>query len=633
MFIVEVIPIKKGMGKESLSYFSGTAIEEGSLIKIPLKRGEASAIVVKNREVKTEKSEIRKSDFALKKINRQKGFKIVSKAFVEASSETASFFIGAPGAVLDLLVPKVVLENAVKIKDRKIHRINTRPTGLIAEHLIIQDEEEERFVAYKSLIREEFAKNNSVLFCLPSIMEAKKAHLKLLKGIGQFAFILHSGLSKKEIINTWNKALLEEHPIVLVATQGFLSLPRDDFGLFIVDKEGTRYYKSITRPYIDIRHFVEVLAGKMNARVVFGDIALRSETIWRYRRAELSGIFPPKFKYLSSGKDIFVDMRKKGDDEEKKKFEVLSGDLKELLLENRDASDLLFIFAARRGLSPITACFDCGNIVKCTNCETPMVLHRASSRNIYSCHRCNNTETSERRCVVCKSWKLVPLGIGIELVEEEIKKFLPNPKVFRIDSDKTKTESRVLEVIEKWQNAPGSVLLGTEMALSYLPKLENVAVASIDSLFSVPDFRINEKIFATILSLRSLSGKNFLLQTRNPEQFALRFGITGNLLDFYKEEITEREAFGFPPFNLFIKISLSGEKERIVKEMEAVKVMLAGYDFEIFPAFKISGDKKYSVNAILRIKKNDYLSDEMLHEKLMALPPKFIIKVDPEGLL
>ena len=126
MFIVEVIPIKKGMGKESLSYFSGTAIEEGSLIKIPLKRGEASAIVVKNREVKTEKSEIRKSDFALKKINRQKGFKIVSKAFVEASSETASFFIGAPGAVLDLLVPKVVLENAVKIKNRKIHKINTK---------------------------------------------------------------------------------------------------------------------------------------------------------------------------------------------------------------------------------------------------------------------------------------------------------------------------------------------------------------------------------------------------------------------------------------------------------------------------------------------------------------------------
>lgn len=632
MYLVEIIPISRGVGKESLTYFSKDMIPEGSLVSIPLrKKSFADGLVIGNKEVLNEKAEIRKSDFALRKIGKVKAQNLLSKSFVEAAKESARFFAGTTGSVLNSFIQKNNHENTEKITGKKNERI-IKTNGLVSEHLIVQDEDNERFSTYKSLIREEFAKNNSVYFCLPTALDAKKAYGILEKGIGQYAFLFHPLLSKKEFLLRWNNVLKEEHPVLIVGTGNFLGIPRDDWGLIIIDKEGSKHYKSQTRPYLDMRVFAEILANKLSARVVFGDIALRAETIWRYRRSELSGVFPPKFKYLGTAEEQLVDMRKKSDDE-KKVFELLSPRLLELIKENRDNNEHFFIFSARRGLSPITVCSDCGNVVKCQNCDTPTVLHKASNKYVYVCHRCNRMESSERRCSVCESWKLTPLGIGVELLEENIAKKFPEIKIFRIDSDETKTEKKVLETVEKWQGKPGSILIGTEMALPYLPKVENVAILSIDSLFSVPDFKINEKIFGIILLLRSLAMKNFILQTRNPEQKAISLGISGNLLDFYKEEIKEREEFGFPPFNLFIKISLSGERSAVSKDMKVLEKILEGYELDIFSGVSSGKIKKYTLNALLRIKKDLWLKDDDLFLKLSSLPPKFSIKVDPESLL
>lgn len=630
MYLIETIPIKRGLSKETLSYFHKEPLQAGTIVSVPIRGKLATALVLHSDTISNQKMSLKENSFALKKIAKVKNGEIFSKHFIEAVVASSDIFVGTTGSVLSAITPKVILENANKISLGEKSQ-EKESSGTMSEHLISQDETLERIALYKSMIREEFAKNKSVFFCLPTNAEVKKIGKILEKGIEEYSYTFHSNLKDKETIDLWNKAVKQKHPILVISTGAFLSLPRNDLSLIIVDKESSRHYKLQTRPYLDIRKFAEIYADKIRGRVVFGDIALRVETIWRYRNNDLSNVLPPKFKYLTSAKEYLLDMRKPVD-EEKKNFSTLSLELRSLIEKTKESNENMFIFSARRGLSPTTVCGDCGEIVKCENCDTPTTLHKTASKKIYLCHRCNNIESPERRCLFCGSWKLVPLGIGIETVEEELKDKYPDIKLFRVDSDTQKTERSVVAEIERWKESPGSILIGTELSLPYISNAENVTIASIDALFSVPDFRINEKVLGIMLEMRSMATKNFLVQTRNPEQCAIKAGSTGNLLDFYRDEIEERQGFDFPPFYDFIKISLSGEKVIITKEMHALVESFTDYEVDVFPALSMNIKGKSIINALFKIKKGGW-PDKILIQKLKNIPQKFSVKFDPESFL
>jgi primosomal protein N' len=630
MFLIECIPIKSSFFKESLTYFYKEAIPVGSLISVPLRNKLQTAIVIYSKEAADEKQMLRNSNYSLRKVSRVKSAPILLESFIEASKQTSLYFGGSAGSLISLLTSSHILENASRLPtvsfENKIEKSNT-----ISEHLVIQDEENDRMATYRSLIREEFAKNHSVFFCLPTNTDVKKVFTLLDKGIGEYAYYFHAQMDKKEMLEKWKRAVEEKHPILIVATATFLSIPRNDFGMIIVEKESSRHYKLQKRPYPDVRTFALNFADLLGAKVVFGDIALRVETIHKVQSGFLSGILPPKYKYLSSARGILADM-KENMGGEKNNLISISPALARLIVKNKEHNEHLLIYAGRRGLSPTTICNDCGEIVKCSNCSTPTVLHRRGNKNIYLCHRCNNVEDPERRCENCGSWKLQALGIGIGTVHSEISDNFQNIQIYRVDSDVTISEKKVLSEIEKWQNTPGSILLTTELGLPYINSAENIAIASIDSLFSVPDFRINEKILGLILQLRSMAVNNFILQTRNKEQTAVKAGFSGNLLDFYRTEIEERKEFGYPPFYTFVKITLEGNKSEITKEMNNIAGLFDGYEFDIFPAMAGKLKGKAILNSLLRLKKEDWPNDDLLH-KLLSLPPKYIIKVDPESLL
>ncbi|MEK7120959.1 MAG: hypothetical protein AAB840_02605 [Patescibacteria group bacterium] len=630
MYIIETIPIKRGPSKDTLSYFHKDPLTAGTIVSAPIRGRLINALVLKSDSISSQKMSLKESPFALKKIAKVKSGAIFSKPFIEAVNASSDIFIGSAGSVLSALSPKTILENANKVALSEIPEKKEMP-GVVSEHLISQDETDERMALYKSIIREEFAKNKSVFFCLPTNVDVKKVGKILEKGIEEYSYTFHNGLKDKDILHLWNKAVKEKHPIIVISTGTFLSIPRNDLGLIIVDKESSRHYKLQTKPYIDIRKFAEIYADKIKGRVIFGDIALRVETMWRFRNNDLSNILPPKFKYLTGAEVSLVDMRTPID-EEKKDFSTLSPEIRALIETTKENNQNMFIFSARRGLSPTTVCGDCGEIVKCGNCNTPITLHKNASKKIYLCHRCNNIENPERKCLFCGSWKLVPLGIGIETIEEELKEKYPDIKIFKVDSDSKKTEKSVILEIEKWHESPGSILLGTELAIPYTSSAENVAVASIDALFSVPDFRINEKVLGIILEMRSYATRKFLVQTRNPEQSSIKAGATGNLLDFYRDEVEERKGFDFPPFFDFIKISLSGDKNTITKEMTVLQEDFKDYAIDIFPALSMNTKGKSVINALFKIKKGEW-PEKTLLQKLKTLPPKFSIKFDPESFL
>ena len=175
--------------------------------------------------------------------------------------------------------------------------------------------------------------------------------------------------------------------------------------------------------------------------------------------------------------------------------------------------------------------------------------------------------------------------------------------------------------------------VGTEMALPYLKKeIENCAISSIDSLFSIPDFRINEKIFQILLSIRALTTKNFIIQTRDTSHSTIEFAIKGNLIDYYREEIQGREIFKYPPFSTIIKLIAEGTRDGAQSEMNTIKNLLLPLELNVFPAFIETVRKKFRLNAILKLNKNNW-PERGLSQKLSSLPPSIFINVDPESLL
>ncbi len=634
MKLLEVIPIAKGITTETLSYFTGSDVALGSIVKVPLRKKIISAIVVSSKEAHEAKSEIKNSSFTLKKIEQIQSYDLLRKEFIEAAQQTGDYYVGSTGSTLNSLVPKAYLESAEKL----ILKINPKEKFEInQEKFAIQCNDEDRYAHYKSIIREDFAKGTSVFFCLPTIQDIKTAVLTLQKGIEPYTFILHGSMTKKEIITATNKILKEEHPVLIIATGMFLSIPKYKICTIILDRENSRSYKNQIRPYIDMRKFAEIYAEKIHAKIIFGDLLLRAETIHRYKKSELIEIAPLKFRSLSTSSETIVDMKTKikdADGESKKsEFRIFSHELEEKINETIFNNEHMFMFAARRGLSPSTVCADCENIVKCNTCGAHTVLHKSNVENFFLCHKCGERRSAIEKCAVCGGWRLTTLGIGSELVEEKIQEMFPKANIFRIDSDATPSHKHAESVAESFYNSPQGILIGTEMALAYVTeKVENTAVVSMDSFFSIPDYRINERVMNILLKMRAITSKSFIVQTRDIKQKVFDYAMRGNLIDFFKDEIEDRKILRFPPFGTLIKISASDKKDILVQSMEALQKMIDPYEMDVFPAFLPQGQGKFALNGIIRIPEKKWPDNTLLHI-LKSLPMNFSVNIDPDSLI
>lgn len=637
MKLVHVIPIARGILREQLTYFTSKELNSGSVVSVPIRNKQTTALVVSYENAELSKSQLKSSSYTIKKVTAIKALNFFLPAFIESAKKTAEYFAGTTGSVLNSLIPKAVSEYPKSILQKE-HSETTggNKKNTKQEVLLVQSEDKERMSIYKSIVREEFAKGSSVFFCLPEISEIEHSANTLKRGIEDYTFVFHSGMTKKQILENWKKVLEEKHPVLIVATGLFLSIPRGDVRTIILEKESSRSYKTSVRPYLDIRTFAEFFAEEAGIRLIMGDLFLRPETIYKQKEGIYAELTPLKFRTLSTAVQEVIDM-KKYSEKGSKELCLVSDELQKLIGNQRKSNENMFMLTARRGLHPFTVCRDCGNTVLCEQCSAPVVLHKknktSDKERITICHKCGIKQRAIDKCNHCGGWRLETLGIGIERVEELLKKTFENITIFRMDRDTVTTHKRAVEMRDKFYNTPGSILLGTEMAISYLNKeVHNTAVISVDSLFTIPDFKINERVFHMLLRLRTKSSKHFIIQTRDIENRIFEYASKGNMIDFYREEIEERKILKYPPFTLLIKITIEGTKSAVGKNTKLLEEKFSAYNPNIFPAFinKIKG--KDRMNVLIRIPRNTWV-DKKLLDILSSLPPSFAIRVDAENVL
>jgi primosomal protein N' (replication factor Y) len=627
-YLIRVIPITKTIGRDTLSYFSKKPLAIGSIVSVPLRNKQVSAIVTGSEDAVSIKSELKTLDFELKKISSTRAKGLFPEKILLAADETARLHAASAGAVLSEVVPQAILKQLIKKQSASKHDQSARASGVF----ILQADDPDRLSHYRSLVREDFARKTSVILCLPTIGDGERVFASIDKGINEYTFLLHGGLRGKKLEQQVRTILKEPHPVFIITTPHFLTIPRSDIGTIIIERENSRGYQTVGRPEIDMRCFAIAFAKAIGARLIFGDTLLRVETLWQREQGNYSDYTTPKFRSLSTVRSTIVPMRD-AETKEHPELIVLGRELLSVIKETIHGGKNLFIFSARRGLYPQTICSDCGTVATCALCGTPVVIHDSLNGTIFICHRCGTRRNTDDLCKTCGGWRLKPLGIGIDRVEAEIKRLF-NPKaLFVIGRDRTRNHAQALEVAQKFGKTQGAILIGTEMALPYLSgQVSTTAIATIDPLLSIPDFRIEERIMQIILRIRSLAKESFILQTRHPENKVFDYAINGNLLNFYRDEINLRREFGYPPFSVLIKISLAGQKDRVVTLMKGLEIEFAGYEPVVFPSLSPDRKGNFLMHALIRRSKSGW-PDQALLDKLRSLPPQYKISVNPEQLL
>lgn len=652
MQILTVAPITRGALQGSLTYFAKDPVEVGSLIMVPIRTREIPALVLEVRQVTEVKSSIKTSDYVIKKITKIKPRQAWNNAFLKAAEHTARFFVQGLGDTLLTLTPKIIL-NAY-LDDILAEPALVEKPKKNAPLLAIQMSEFERIEEYRRLIRDSFVRHESTFVCLPTEADVMRVAGALKRGIEDYTFVFHSSLTKKRLLSGWQTCLEKRHAVVVIGTPQYLALPRY-FDTIIIDEEHSRAWKTRVRPNIDQRIFVEEYAQNMGSALIFGSPILRPEIHKRIQAGEIlefGRVTARTYKELVTEIiDPRIEEKSIKEATGRRTVQILSKNIRELIETALQKKEHVVLLSARKGLSPITACGDCGTLVRCPACDTPLVMHRkeASSEirqatRIFSCHACGFMRTPEEgeheTCKTCGGWRLEALGIGIERIDEEVSALFPDAKRYIFDGSHVKTSTQAHKLLEQFEKTEGGILITTPMSLPYLTATEYTAIISIDSLFAIPDFRMNERIFALILALREKTQKKLLIQTRTDDDTLIRQALDGTLSTFIAEELSLRKAFSYPPYGTIIKITLRGKKEGLAEEMNRFKHFLSNYNLIVPPSmsrepFSIKNNPTkniFCMHAILKLAEDDWI-DATLLTKLRALPPQFCIEVNPDHLL
>lgn len=633
MNIVTVIPIAKGILKNYLSYFTSENIPSGSVIKIPLRNKIVSGLVLSCDKAENLKTEIRQATFETKKIENAKPRQCLSTYFLDTVNCLTDYYVTSPGSLLYALIPQTILQFIDKIESGQ--KVISKKKS--SEKLVIQRETSERLGAYKSLVREEFAKKMSVYIIAPTTEDALHISKELSKGVEQYSFTLGSFLSKQKLIKTWNTVATEKHPVLIIGTGHFLALPRNDISTIIVEKEGSQFYKTLQRPLIDLRKVAEVFAETHGTKIIYGDSLLSVETMWRFNQGELTEISPLQLRLTHKAQHIIVDQRtvpeSLSSNTKHDHTRALNKDALALIAHAREQKQRVFIFANRKGVAPTTYCSDCGAQVVCHTCASPVVLYERGQGNSFICHKCGSMRSAKETCVRCGSWNLGAYGIGADKIHKEILSAIPEAKILQIDSEHTKTRKDVIKTVENFYSNPGTILIGTDLALHYLHEpFEHTIFPSVDSMFSIPDFKTHEKIMSTLGQLSALTQNFILIQTRMADNQIFTYIQSGNISEFYREEINERKRWGYPPFFVFIKTTIAGSKNQAQNIFGPIKELLAPYESDIFTSSILDTKGRPLTHLLIRVPKDKW-PDAKVVTLLKTLPPECAIKINPDQIM
>lgn len=608
MYLLKIIPIAKGLPENYFTYFYNEKISLGGLVEIKIRNRKILGIVNELEELKEKKLDVKSSQFTIKKIERVVMDNFLSEEIFKSISGSASLLGVKESEILENYLPDFLFENIHILKDKKIQKENQN----YQEEIYLGDFED-RTQKYLEKIKTNKKENKSSLIFFPTIndLELTKKYLEKDSSIRNI-LSFYGGQTKKILNENLEKIKKEENLLILSTPSLFPIILKEKINLetIIIEKENSfNYFTHTKKKQIDAREMIKKLAKDLNLNLVLGGNILSLETFKKatpFERNEKT-IFPSGPATRKSEKLFFSSLS----DTQKNNFEIISlakdriekeeieNRTKKIKKEKNDkyspvyfSHELIvklekiklnkskaFLFAKRKGLYTETICADCNTIFKCEKCDKPYTLFKKESgERVYICSNCKDKielkKSENLTCLNCGGWRMNTLGVGVEGIEENLKEI--GFKTFLLDSSNVKTKKDINKILESWQKEnSASILIGTDLALNFLEKefvCDLGAIISLDSLFSIPEINIDEKIFNICLEMKERinSKEKIIIQTRLAEQNVWEYIKTGNIEGFLKEEIKTRKMLSLPPFSNILKWQLEKKEIKIKGEIEKI---------------------------------------------------------------
>jgi primosomal protein N' (replication factor Y) len=371
----------------------------------------------------------------------------------------------------------------------------------------------------------------------------------------------HSAISPRKRARTWEGVAKNEISVVAGARSA-LFLPFRDLALIVLDEEHDPAYKQEDGVHYHARDMAVVRGSLAQAAVVLTSATPSIETEsnarrGRYKRLQLSERY--------SGTEVpqleAIDLRKEGP----RKGRWISPRLEQAINDTIARGEQALLFLNRRGYAPLTLCRSCGFRMRCVNCDSWLVEHRYRKRLV--CHHCGFDMPPPQHCPKCETAdSFVPIGPGVERLEEEVRAAFPEARTLVLSSDMTGGVDRLRAELEAVTNRDVDIVIGTQLVAKghHFPGLALVGIIDADLGMNYGDPRAAERTFQLLHQVvgragRENAGGRGLLQTYQPEHPVMRALLAGDRDAFYDSEIKSREEAGLPPFGRMVAIIVSAK--------------------------------------------------------------------------
>ncbi len=426
---------------------------------------------------------------------------------------------------------------------------------------------------YLKAIAEAIRNGGQALYLVPEIALTPQL-ISRVQGrfaAGQIA-VLHSGIAEAVRYDQWRQIKRGLIKVVIGARSAlFASLP--DLRLIIVDEEHDSSYKQDERLCYNARDLAVLRAKQTGATVILGSA---TPGIISYFNAQKK-----KYRYLHLPQRVgekplpaieIVDMKTLK--EENGKVPLLSCSLLSGIGTAIAQKEQVLLFLNKRGFDTFLVCGNCGYQFKCPNCDVSLKHHAATG--VIKCHYCDYTIKALPLCPSCRSSRIFSYGAGTQKLEAEIKRLFPAARVRRMDSDTTSGKGAQEKILrELWQREI-DILVGTQMITKGhdFPFITLVGVVAADTVLNMPDFRAAERAFQQLTQVAGRGGRGdspgrVIIQTFNPQHYALKHVQKNDYQSFYEEEISYRKELKYPPSGRIINLRLSAtNKDKLLAQSE-----------------------------------------------------------------
>ena len=419
---------------------------------------------------------------------------------------------------------------------------------------------------YLRAIAETLALGRQALVLVPEITLTHQLVARLTARFGTRVALLHSQLRPGERIAEW-RSLLGGKTRIAVGARSALFAPLDDLGLIVMDEEHEPAYKNEEGFRYHARDLAARRAAESGCPLVLGSATPALETRHAAERGELRRLSLP---HRIGGRPLpaveLVDLGVERALLPRGRRLVLSRVLHAAVAEALADGGQVILFLNRRGFSTRIFCFDCGHAERCQHCEISLVYHAGDHR--LRCHYCQYEIAPPETCSKCGAPDTALLGLGTERLEEDVRRRFPTARIARLDRDTAAKRGETERVLAALAAGTVDILVGTQMVAKghHFPGVRVVGVVAADQSLHFPDFRAAERTFQLLTQVAGRAGRGaapgrVVIQTFVPDHYAIRPVLQHDYEAFYRAELTQRAAVGYPPFGRVVHVLVSGPDE------------------------------------------------------------------------